>query len=161
MAICGGPTWTLNVMSSSCHGPCGTPLAFRCRYSDLGHPTVNEQLDAGDVGAVVAGEEYRSLAQIVRNGEAAERNGSNGRGFFLIRHEMGKAWRIGVSGAQHVDADVAPLEIDDPGTGERAYRGLRRVVHRAGGEALDRHHRAGEDHRGTLRQQRQRLLHGK
>src|ERR1700730_6023165 len=27
-------------------------------------------------------------------------------------------------------------------------------------KALDRHHRAGEDHRGTLAQQWQRLLHG-
>jgi len=85
---------------------------------------VDEQLDTGDVGAVVGSEEHRRFPQIIRRADAAEWNGSNDRGFFFLRHEMGKAWRIGVSGAQHVDADVAPLEVDDPGTGERAYRGL-------------------------------------
>ena len=85
-------------------------------HSDLSRAAVHEQLDAGDVGTVVGSKEYRRLAQIVRNCEAAERNGGDGRCFFLFRHELGEARCICVSGAQHVDADVAPLEIDDPGT---------------------------------------------
>jgi hypothetical protein len=94
-------------------------------HLNLSSTTVDEQLDTRDVGAVVGSKEHRRFAQIIRRLDTAERNGSNDRGFFFIRHEMRKAWRIGVSGAQHVDADVAPLEVDDPGTGERAYRGLR------------------------------------
>src|SRR5215831_548823 len=47
-----------------------------------------------------------------RCSESAERNRSNHRGFFLNRHKMRKAGCICVSGAQHVDADVTPLEVD-------------------------------------------------
>ena len=56
--------------------------------------------------------------EIIRGAEPAERNRRGHCGFFLIRHEMREAGCIGVSGAQHIDADVAPLEIDNPGTRE-------------------------------------------
>src|ERR1700756_4853775 len=92
--------------------------------SDLNRTTVDEELYAGDVGAVVGGEEYRRLGQIVRRTDPAERNGGDDRGLLLIRHEMGKAGGRRVPGAEHVDADVAALEVDDPGTGKGAHRGL-------------------------------------
>jgi hypothetical protein len=98
------------------------------RYSDLRGAAVDEQLNPGDVGAVVGSEEHRRFAKIIRRGEPAERNRCNHRRFFLICHKMREAGCIGVSGAQYVYADVAPLEVDYPGAGERAYRGLCRVV---------------------------------
>src|ERR1700745_3475866 len=91
--------------------PCPLPAA----YSNLSSTTVDEQLDTGDVGAVVGSEEHRRFAQIIWRADAAERNGSNDSGFFFIRHEMGKAWRIGVSG--RLVAGYAPSRVLETGTG--------------------------------------------
>ena len=87
-------------------------------YSDLSGTAVDEQLNTGDVGAVVGSEEHSSLAEIIGGAAPAERNRLNDGGFLLIRHKMREAGCIGVSGAQHVDTDVAPLEVDDPGASE-------------------------------------------
>ncbi len=67
--------------------------------SDLNRAAVHEQFNTGDVAAVVRGEEYRRLAEIVRRAEPAERNGGDGQRFFVIRHELGKAGGGRVSGA--------------------------------------------------------------
>src|SRR5260370_27548041 len=90
-------------------------------YSDLSRAAVDEQLYPGDIGAVVGGEKHRSLAEIVRRAEAAERNGGDDRAFVLIRHQMGQAGGRRGPGTQHVAAQVAPLEVDDPAARKRAY----------------------------------------
>src|SRR5258708_1613235 len=46
------------------------------RCLDLGHAAINEQLDAGDVTAVVRGEEHGGVRHLVRRAHPAHRRGS-------------------------------------------------------------------------------------
>ena len=56
--------------------------------ADRSRRPFDEQLDAGDVGAVIGGEEHRRLAEIVRRADPAERNRTRRlRAFSLIRHQ--------------------------------------------------------------------------
>src|ERR1700733_5147883 len=91
------------------------------RTSDLSRAAVHEEFDAGDVGAVVGGEKYRRLAEIVGHTQPCERDGGGGRGLYVIGHKLSNPGGVRVSGAQYIDPDVPPFEIDDPGAGERAH----------------------------------------
>src|SRR5580700_5079099 len=63
------------------------------------------------------------------------------------------------SGAQHIDPNPAPLEIERPVTGEAAHGGLGCAVDAEGRHSDDARRRASQDNRGTIYEQWQRLLH--
>src|SRR5258706_11833418 len=63
--------------------------------------------------------------------------------------------------AQHVDADVATVEIENPTAGKRPQGSLGGVVDGEGWETFEGGDRAREDHGCALREQRQRFLYRK
>jgi hypothetical protein len=63
--------------------------------SDLRRAAIDEELDAGDVGAVVAREEHHTLAKIVRGAHSGEWYGSGERRFCFIRQELREVWGVG------------------------------------------------------------------
>src|SRR5580704_17050339 len=132
--------------------------------SDLTLASVSEELDAVDEAGLVRSQKSRGGSDLVRFGNAAERNmgGDCVEGSLVAvgSDPAEQARRPGRAGAQDVDADGTPGEVDGPAAGEAADRGLCGAVdalpgcdpHRGGG--------AGEDDRRLLAEERQRLLHG-
>ena len=49
--------------------------------------------------------------------------------FLLVAHHLREAGSVDVPGAQHIDADIAPLQIQDPTARKRAYCRLRGVIY--------------------------------
>src|SRR3989441_3468835 len=133
--------------------------------SDLGHAAVDEQLDAGDVAAVVRRQEQRGLRDLVRVAHPTQRNRPDHvllelLDLLLAQPQAVEARRVDRTRADRVDADLAGLEIDRPAPRERPHRRLGRAVHAEALEALGAGDRRVQDDRPAVPEERQRLLHG-
>src|SRR5260221_6301735 len=84
-----------------------TPLG----QSVLGDAAIDHQLDAGDVRAVVGGEEYRRPGDIIGRADAVQGNLRDKIGLRLLVQQDVQTERRNVTGAQDVDADAAALEV--------------------------------------------------
>jgi hypothetical protein len=92
--------------------------------SILSHSTVDFQLDTCDVFAIIRREEHGSLGEIERGSEATERDCADQIVLVLVRQELVQTGGDGVTWAQHVEADAAALQIEDPAAGEGSDRSL-------------------------------------
>src|SRR6218665_1227240 len=121
---------------------------------DLRDAAVDEQLDAGDVAAVVRGQERDGAGDFVRRSSTLQGNAGGALlellDLLLVEAQLGVAPGGDEAGADGVDADAAALEIHRPRAGERAHRGLGGAVHAEGLLALARGDGRIEDDGGTL-----------
>src|SRR2546422_394410 len=131
---------------------------------DLGHAAVDEQLDAGDVAAVIGRQEERGLRDLVGAAHPPHRNRGHDILLELLDLRLAQpqaieARRLDRTRADRVDADPAPLEIDGPAARERAHRRLGGAVDAGGLEALGGGDGRVQDDRAAILKQRQGLLH--
>src|SRR5262249_47965332 len=108
--------------------------ASRCRAvtfatSDLGLAAIDEQLDAGDVTAVVRGEEHGGIRHLVRRADPAHRHAGDEARLELVallprRPALLEDGRLDRAGADDVDANPAVPEVGGPAARERTHRGL-------------------------------------
>src|SRR6516164_3030752 len=130
---------------------------------DLGHAAIDEQLDAGDVAAVVRGEEHGGFRHLVRPAHPAQRHGSGEAHLELIDSLLRQTGlvedgRFGVSGADGVDADLAVPQVGGPAARERPHGRLRRAVDADRFQPFGRNDRGVQDDRPAVREERQGLL---
>ncbi len=97
------------------------------------HAAVHAQVDAGDEGAFVGGEEDDRGGDLLRLANAAERNLAHdvrAELFHLFRREAHLAEDRGFdgAGAEGVDADFAGFEVRGPAAGEGADGGFAGAV---------------------------------
>src|SRR5207245_8705696 len=131
----------------------------------LGETAIHEQLCSRDEAAVVGCEKHHGLRDLVGRTAPAERHRAGDRlGALLARfrgtQELIQSGRIGRARADRVDANVAVLQVRCPRPCERTHGGLGGAVHTVRRESLAADDGRVQDDRGTIRQQRQRLLHG-
>src|SRR5206468_10027089 len=133
--------------------------------SDLRQATVHEQLDAGDVAALVRGQEDHCLRDLVGRAYPTERRGRGGfrldlrdllvaQAGALVPGRDDRAW------AHDVDPNLATLQIHRPGARERPQGRLGRGVDATGRHALHGRYGAVQHDRSAVGHQRQRLLYG-
>jgi hypothetical protein len=81
----------------------------------LSHAAVDEQLDAGDIAAVIRRKEYHRLGDLIGRACAAQRRGRGGLRLDLFDLLVAQTQRVRVTGrddrarADDVDADLAVL----------------------------------------------------
>src|SRR5271163_3049686 len=109
---------------------------------DLGQAAVYEEFDAGDVAAVVGGEEDHGFGDFVGGADAAERDHAGHAGFelgyfFGSGEQGGDAGSVDGAGANDVDANFAVFEVDGPGASEGTDRGFGGAVDAEIGHTFD------------------------
>jgi hypothetical protein len=139
---------------------------LRATFLHLGRTAVDEELDAGDVTAVVGGEEDNSLCDLVGGTEPSHGNDVAEVGHALpadvaAAEEFLKGGGVDRSGAYNVDADAACLQICGPCAGKGPDRGLGCRVDAVGGETFAANDGAIENDGGAVGKQRKRLFDGK
>ena len=70
-----------------------------------------------------------TFAHVVRRTKAAQRNMGHRLRLFLVAHQLREAGGVDMLGTEHIDANIAPLEIQDPAAGKRVDCRLGGVVH--------------------------------
>src|SRR5262249_25312554 len=135
------------------------------RCLDLGHAAIDEQLDAGDVAAVVGGEEQGSVRHLVWRAHPAQWHGGDDARLHLVDllprpPGLAEARRFSRAGADGVHADLAVPQLRRPAARERPHGGLAAAVDAARFHPLDRGDRGIQDDGRAVREERQRLLHG-
>ncbi len=126
---------------------------------DLGGAAVDEELDAVDVAGVVGGEEEGDGGDLFGAADLAARN-EGGEVVLGVGAEGVEDGRVDGSGAEDVDADLAVLEVVEPGAGEGADRSFAGGVDAEGREAFDAGDGAVEDDGAVVVEEGQGLLDG-
>src|SRR5262249_53753049 len=135
------------------------------RCLDLGQAAIDEQLDAGDVAAVVTGEEHCGFRHLVRRAHPAHRHGGHDVRLELVEllpRPPGDVdpRRFNRAGANGVHADLVVPQVHGPTACERPHSGLAGTVNTGKSTPFGRGERGGQNDRSAAREERQRLLHG-
>src|SRR5215468_1111580 len=125
---------------------------------------IHKQLRPRDVAAVVGSEKNDSPGDLIGRAEPAERNAGENRLQTLSARSRGRqhvveSGGVGEARAHRVHADAALLQVRRPGPREATYGGLGGAGNATRPQPLAGADGGVQDDRGTLRQQRQRLLH--
>ena len=144
-----------------------TPLLLTAggtRSSDLREASVDEQLGARDVTAVIRCQKHNGVGDLVWLAEPAEGYGARDHLSPLLTRFTGckqliQSRRVDGARADRVDANSPAFEVRRPSSRERADGRLRSAVNAVGGQAFAGHNGRVENDRGAFRHQRERFLY--
>jgi hypothetical protein len=136
----------------------------RTRSSNLREASVDEQLSARDVAAVIRCEKHNGVGDLVCLAEPVEGYGARDHLPPLLTRFGGskqliESRRVDGAGADRVDANSPALEVRRPRSRERADGRLRGAINAVGGQAFAGHNGRVENDRGAFRHQRERFLY--
>src|SRR5215472_3837517 len=125
---------------------------------------VHKQFRPGDVAAVLGSEKNDRPGDFIGRAKPAERNAGENRLQTLSARSCGRqrvieSGGVGEARAHRVHADAALLQVRRPDPREATYGGLADAGNGTRPQPLAGADGGVQDDRGTLRQQRQRLLH--
>src|SRR5215468_3115779 len=125
---------------------------------------VHKQFRPGDVAAVLGSEKNDRPGDLIGRAKPAERNAGENRLQTLSARSCGRqrvieSGGVGEARAHRVHADAALLQVRRPGPREATYGCLAGAGNATRPQPLAGADGGVQDDRGTLRQQRQRLLH--
>src|SRR5712691_5975856 len=130
----------------------------------LREAAIHKQFPSRDIAAVVGCEKHHGLRDLVGCTEPAERNtAGNHLQALLARsggsHQVVQSGRVDGSRAHCIHANAAILQVRCPCPRERTHGGLGGAIHTIRRQPFAGDDGRIQDDRGTIRQQRKRLLH--
>src|SRR6267378_5845944 len=141
--------------------PCCQRSARGSQYHlHLRETAIHEQLRSRDVAAVVGCEKHHGFRDLVGCPESAQRNTAGNDLHVFLGRFYGVPWgRVGKARAHRVHANAASLQIHCPYPCERTDRGFGGAINTPVGQPFTGDDGRIQDDRGTIRQERKRLLH--
>jgi hypothetical protein len=127
---------------------------------DLCGTTVDKQLDAGHKTRVARSEKERSARDLFGLPHCSPRNERDELVYGLLSERL-ENWGINGAGTEHVDTDVASLEVHGPSPRKRADSRFACAVNAEAGEAFDARAGAVQDDGATQAELRPSLLSAK
>src|SRR5579862_7082734 len=132
--------------------------------SDLREASVDEQLGARDVTAVIRCQKHNGVGDFVWLAKPAEGYGARDHLSPLLTRFTGckqliQSRRVDGARADRVDANSSAFKVGRPRSSERADGRLRSAVNAVRGQAFAGHNRCIENDRGAFTHQRERFLY--